>query len=176
VADRFAGDPIVELAGASYWDWLRPPPYAYLASPGGLLCDTDELCREIGALLPNLQDAWRQSFETKTLPGILKQIHDAEIIYRARQPERNFACDGTMLPGAAGKLGWAHSDENPTINNYIRVKYYNIRLDCPNVIHPRSFGITASSNDGYIHAPLLSMDETGKLVVVPSPSTGPNTH
>jgi len=121
----------------------------------------------IGALLPIINNAWRQRLETKTVPGLLKQIYDAEMIYSARQPDGNFTCDGTLLPGVAGNLGWTHSDERPKINRYLRFQYYNIRLDCPNATNPRSFGITASSNNGYIHAPGLSMDETGKLVVVP---------
>jgi hypothetical protein len=121
----------------------------------------------VGALLPDIQNAWRHRLESKTVPDLLKQIYDAEMIYRSRQPEGNFACDGTLLPGAPGKLGWTHSEESPTINKYLRVRYYNIRLDCRNPMNPRSFGITASSNDGHIHAPRLSIDETGKLVVVP---------
>jgi len=89
------------------------------------------------------------------------------MIYKASQPDGNFACDGTLLPGAVGKLGWAHSTENASINQYLRVWYYNIRLDCPSTINPRSFGITASSNNGNIHAPLMYMNENGKLSVAP---------
>ncbi len=61
------------------------------------------------------------------------------------------------------------------IKKYFRVQYYNIRLDCSNEIDPHSFRITASSNEGFIHAPVLSMNETGKLVVVPWPPKGQNT-
>jgi hypothetical protein len=125
----------------------------------------------IGALLPNIQNAQRQRFQTEKVPGILKQIYDGEMIYSARQPDGNFACEGTLLPGAAGKMGWAHSDESPTVNNYLRVEYYNIRLDCPNAIKPHRFRVTAFSNDGNIHAPRLTMNETGELVVVPRPNT-----
>jgi len=96
------------------------------------------------------------------------------MIYSAGQSDGNFACDGTRLLGAAGKLGWDHGDSS-TIKKYLRVEYYNIRLDCPNEINPRSFGITADSNNGSIRAPLLYMNETGKLSVAPWPK-GPNTH
>jgi hypothetical protein len=34
------------------------------------------------------------------------------MIYSARQPEANFICDGTLLPGPAGKLGWQHEDSS----------------------------------------------------------------
>jgi hypothetical protein len=59
----------------------------------------------IGALIPSIQSGPRQRIETATIPGLLKQIYDAEIVYRPRQPNGNFACDGTLLAGAAGKLG-----------------------------------------------------------------------
>ena len=45
---------------------------------------------------------------------------------------------------------------------------------CPNEGKPRGFRVTAISNDGYILAPHLSIDETGKLVVEPA-TKGPNT-
>src|SRR5271169_1811437 len=128
----------------------------------------------IGVLLPNIQNAKRQKFETETVPELPKQIYNAEMIYSARQPDGNFACDGTLLPGAVGKLGWDHGDSSTT-KKYLRVEYYNISLDCPNEINPRSFGVTADSNNGYIHAPHLYMNETGKLSVAPWPK-GPNTH
>ncbi len=120
----------------------------------------------IGAFWPSIQNAKRQKFETETVPRLLKQIYDAEIVYRAHQPDGNFACDGSLLPGAAGTMGWDHG-EGSMIKKYLRVQYYTIRLDCSNEINPRSFGITASSNEGSIHAPVLSMNETGKLVVEP---------
>lgn len=129
----------------------------------------------IGGLWPSIQNAKRQKLETETVPILLKQIYDAEVVYRANQPDGNFACDGSFLPGAAGKLGWDHG-ERAIIKKYLRVQYYNISLDCPNEINPRSFRVRANSNNGYIHAPLLSIDETGKLVVEPAPPKGPNTH
>jgi len=58
----------------------------------------------IGALLPNIQNTERHRFETEKVPGLLKQIYEAEMIYSARQANGIFACDGTLLPGAAGKL------------------------------------------------------------------------
>ena len=45
----------------------------------------------IGALLPTIQNAQRQSLETETIPGLLRQIHDAERVYSARQPNGIFA-------------------------------------------------------------------------------------
>jgi len=128
----------------------------------------------VGAFWPNIQNAKRRKFETQTVPRLLKEIYDAEIVYRAQRPDGNFACDGSLLPGAAGTLGWDHG-EGSMIKKYLRVQYYNIRLDCSNEIDPQSFRITASSNEGSIHAPVLSMNETGKLVVVPWPPKGPNT-
>ena len=120
----------------------------------------------VAALLPNLQSMQRQRVETRTVPRVLKQIHDAEMTYSAGQPSGNFACDGTLLPGAAGKLKWDHANGS-TIRNYLIVKYYTIRLDCLNDSYPRSFRLNASSHEGYIPAPDLSMDTTGKLVVGP---------
>ncbi len=105
------------------------------------------------------------------MPWILKQIYDAEMMYRALQPDENFACDGTLLPGAAGKLGWAHRDESPTVTHCLGVEYHNIRLDCPKAINPHSFEVMAFSKDGNIHAPLLTINETGNLVVVLWPDT-----
>jgi hypothetical protein len=121
----------------------------------------------IGVVLPNIQNARRQRFEIETVPQLLKQIYDAEMIYRARQPGGSFACDGTLLPGAAGKLGWTHSDERPAINKYLRVRYYEIRLDCPNEINPPSFEVTARSK--FPRSPFNSshINETGKLVIDP---------
>jgi hypothetical protein len=119
----------------------------------------------VGALLPNLQNMQRQRVETKTVPRLLKQIYDAEMAYSAGQPSADFACDGTLLPGAAGKLEWQHAN-NSTLRNYLSVKYYTIHLDCLNG-YPRSFRLTASSHEGYIPAPDLSIDSTGKLVVGP---------
>jgi len=120
----------------------------------------------VAALLPNLQSMQRQRVETKTVPRVLKEIHDAEITYSAGQPNGNFACDGTLLPGAAGKLEWDRANDS-TLRNYLFVKYYTIRLDCLNNSYPRSFRLNASSHEGYIPAPDLSMDTTGKLVVGP---------
>jgi hypothetical protein len=101
-----------------------------------------------------------------SMPRLLKQIYDAEIVYRAQRPEGSFACDGSLLPGAAGTLGWEHGDGS-MIKKYLRVQYYTISLDCSNEMNPRGFAITASSNEGSIHVPVLSMNVTGKLVVEP---------
>jgi hypothetical protein len=120
----------------------------------------------IGALWPIIQNAKRQKLETETMPRLLKQIYDAEIVYRAQRPDGSFACDGSLLPGAAGTLGWEHGDGS-MIKKYLRVQYYTISLDCSNEMNPRGFAITASSNEGSIHVPVLSMNVTGKLVVEP---------
>jgi len=127
----------------------------------------------IGALLPNIQKALHQRLETKTVPGILRQIYDAELIYRGRQPDGNFACDGTLLPGAVGKLGWTPGID-PKIKNTLVVQYYTISFDCG--IKSTGFRVSALSNEGYIPAPPMWMDEGGKLVVVPIPPKWPNTH
>jgi hypothetical protein len=126
----------------------------------------------IGVLLPILTNPRSQRLETEKVPGLLKQIYDAEMIYNARQPDGNFACDGTLLPGTAGKLNWQHGS-SAEVRKYLTVDYYEISLDCPNAIKPRSFRVTARSKDGYILAPNLSMDETGKLVVEPATNTSP---
>jgi hypothetical protein len=84
----------------------------------------------IGALLPNLQNAERQSFETGIVPGLLKQIHDAEMAYSALQPDGKFACDGTLLPGAAGKLAW-FDGYGKTIKNVLITEHYSVVIDCP---------------------------------------------
>jgi hypothetical protein len=129
----------------------------------------------VAALLPNLQNMQRQRVETKTVPRLLKQIHDAEMTYSAGQPSGNFACDGTLLPGAAGRLEW-HQANDSKLKNYLLVKYYTIRLDCLNDSYPRTFRLNAFSHEGYIPAPDLSMDTTGKLVVGPVRDKGRNSH
>jgi hypothetical protein len=66
----------------------------------------------MGIRLPNLQNLWLRRVESVTVPSLLKQIYEAEMIYSASHPEANFVCDGTLLPGAAGKLGWQHGDSS----------------------------------------------------------------
>jgi hypothetical protein len=134
--------------------------------PRGVYLVTVASALLVAALLPNLQNMQRERVETKTVPGLLRQIHDAEMTYSAGQPGGNFACDGTLLPGAAGKLEWDHANDSK-LRNYLVVKYYTVRLDCLNDSYPRSFRLNASSHEGYIPAPDLSMDTTGKLVVGP---------
>ena len=115
----------------------------------------------IGILLPNLQDLCLRRVETVTVPSVLKQIYEAEMIYSARQPEGNVICDGSLLPGEAGKLAWHHADNS--MITYLVVDFYTISLACPNEINPRTFRLTADSNEGHIRAPHLSMDMNGKL-------------
>jgi hypothetical protein len=98
------------------------------------------------------------------VPRLLQQIYKAEMIYSAQQPEGNFVCDGTLLPGSAGKFDWKAAD-NASLKKYLRIDYYNINLDCPNGAKPRSFRVNAISNEGYILAPHISIDETGQLRV-----------
>ena len=129
----------------------------------------------VAALLPNLRNMQRERVETKTVPRLLKQIHDAEMTYSAGQPSGNFACDGTLLPGAAGKLEWDRANDS-TLRNYLFVKYYTIRLDCLNDSYPRSFRLNASSHEGHIPAPDLSMDTTGELLVGPVRDKVHNSH
>ena len=100
------------------------------------------------------------------VPKLLKQIYEAEMIYSAHDPEGNFTCDGTHLPGTAGKLGWRHGNGSKV--TYFVVDFYTISLDCPSEINSRSFRLTAESNEGYIPAPQLSMDMSGKLTVKPA--------
>ncbi|MEN3339850.1 MAG: hypothetical protein V7647_3526 [Acidobacteriota bacterium] len=120
----------------------------------------------IGALLPSLQHKERQRLETEIVPGLLKQIYDAEMVYRAGQPNGIFTCEGDRLPGAAGKLGWS-TVTGSTMNKYLFIQHYTISLDCPNDISPRGFRVRASSHEFHMPAPKFSMDETGKLVVEP---------
>jgi hypothetical protein len=107
------------------------------------------------------------------VPELLKQVYEAEMVYSARQLDGNLACDGTLLPGPAGKLGWVHGN-NITTKKYLVVDFYTISLDCPNQTNPRSFQLKAFSNEGYVDAPRLTMDETGRLVVEPAPPKGPH--
>jgi hypothetical protein len=132
----------------------RVPRTAYLFALAGALI--------VGALLPGLQNLQLQRIETKTAE-LLKQIHQAEMTYSAHQPERTFVCNGTLLPGPAGKLAWRRGE----LGDYLVVDFYTIGIDCPNNTNPPHFRLTAKSNDGSIRAPDLSMDETGKLVVAP---------
>lgn len=119
-------------------------------------------CLAIGALLPNLQNAQRQSLEAETIPGLLRQIFNAERVYSASRPSGIFACDGTLLPGAAGKLGWSHRGGS-TMNNYLAVGHYTILLDCPNYISPRSFRVRAFSHDDKDPGASFAIDQTGAL-------------
>jgi hypothetical protein len=129
----------------------------------------------IGALLPNIQNTQRQTLETKTVPGLVRQIYSAEMLYSAHRTDGAFACDGTLLPGAVGNLGWV---QNGVLTNkkYLIIQHYTISLDCPNETTPRSFGVKAFLNDGHLPGASYSMDQTGKLVVEPPPQKGPNTH
>jgi len=124
---------------------MRLPQTVYAVALTGALI--------IGAFLPNLQSLWLRRVETVTVPRLLKQIYEAEMTYSARQPDGNFICDGTLLPGAAGKLGW--NKGNSSIQNYLVVDFYTISLDRPDEVNPRSFQLTADSNEGYIPAPTL---------------------
>jgi hypothetical protein len=123
-------------------------------------------------LLPILTNPRSQRLETETVPGLLKQIYDAEMIYKARQPDGNFACDGTLLPGTAGKLNWQHGN-SAEVRKYLTVDYYEISLDCPNANTPRSFRVTARSKDGYILAPNLSTQHRHRNSGLSQPSCRP---
>jgi hypothetical protein len=63
-------------------------------------------------------------------------------------------------------LGWHNG--NSSINKFLVVDFYTIRLDCPDEINPRTFRLIADSNEGYIPAPRLSMDMNGQLIVRPA--------
>ncbi len=120
----------------------------------------------IGVSLPGLTNPRSETFESEAVPGLLKQIYEAEVSYRAHQPHNTFACDGTLLTGPAGKLGWVAS--GPTLKKFLVIKYYNVSLDCPSETIPRSFRVSAYSRNGRILAPRLSIDETGHLLVQPA--------
>lgn len=126
----------------------------------------------IGVLLPGLTNPRSQKFETEAVPALLRQIYDAEMSYKTHQPNGTFACDGTLLPAPVGNWAWVAS--GPTLRKSLIVKYYNVSLDCPNEINPRSFRVNAYSRDGYLLAPHLSIDEAGQLVVEPA-TKGPST-
>jgi len=121
----------------------------------------------IGAALPNIENAQQRRLETEELPGLLRQIYEAEMAYSVGRPDKVFACDGTRLPGV-GKLPWSKlnwSKPEPTKKMLI-VKNYTVRLDCPNDISPRSFRVTAfPHNFADRDRPTFSIDETGKLTV-----------
>jgi hypothetical protein len=114
-----------------------------------------------------LQNLWLQRIETVTVPTLLKQIYQAEMTYSKGRPQGDFTCDGALLPGSAGKLGWRRGDSSTT--TYLNIDFYTISLDCPDESNPRSFRLTADSNEGYIPAPELSMDMNGQLIVKPAP-------
>jgi hypothetical protein len=120
----------------------------------------------IGALLPTIQNAQRQRLETKEVPGLIEQIYDAEMVYKSLQPDGNFACDGTLLPGTVGKLEWVHIGDSTT-KKYLVIQNYTMSVDCPNEISPHSFAVRAFSHDAGVPAARYTMDETGKLVVEP---------
>jgi hypothetical protein len=118
----------------------------------------------IAALLPKLQNAERQKLENETIPGLLRQIYGAERIYSASQPDGHFACEGTLLPGAAGKLGWGHGGAKTTKNiAYFTLEHYTIRLDCPNDTAPRTFRVQAFSHEYDVPGSRFVIDQTGVL-------------
>jgi hypothetical protein len=114
----------------------------------------------IATFLPNIQNTQRYHLIEK-VPELLKQIYAAEIVYRTSQG--SFTCDGTLLSGTAGKLGW----RGTTTNDYFTIQHYTIMLHCPKEINPQSFRVGASSHDFNVRSPSFSIDETGKLVVEP---------
>ena len=148
--------PLIGVGISRLFIRIRLPRTVYLAALTSSLM--------IGALLPNIQNAQHHRLETETVPGLLKQIYGAEMAYRARQPGGNFACDGTLLPGAAGKLGWSHVG-GTTIKDLLIVQHYSISLDCPNYLNPHGFRVRAFSHDFHVRAPEFSIDETGKFTV-----------
>lgn len=111
----------------------------------------------LAALLPHIRYAEQLRLESKTIPGILHEIHDAEMAYGASQPDGSFTCDGTQLPGAAGRLGWKRSSNSPRLKTSFLVQRYFIYLDCSAGVGPRGFVARAE--------PGFSIDQTGKLVV-----------
>jgi hypothetical protein len=118
----------------------------------------------IGALMPLIQDAAEKRLETK-IPGILNQIHDAEMAYSAGRPDGSFTCDGTQLPGAAGRLGWWRNGKEGWLN-LNNIQPYYIQLDCSQDGGRGGFIVRAQTGNGTNPAPAFSIDQTGKLVVM----------
>jgi hypothetical protein len=120
----------------------------------------------IGAFLPRFQKAGLQRLESQTIPQLLRQIHDAEMTYSASQADGTFACDGSKLPGAGGKLAWypTHQQGNTT---FVIVGEYSVTLECLNDTQPRGFRLRAAPSFPSVRADRLSMDQSGVLVVVP---------
>jgi hypothetical protein len=112
-----------------------------------------------GAFLPHVIQSAKQR-TVDAIPGILYQIHEGEMAYRASQPDGSFTCDGTQLPGAAGKLAWERSPNSTNSKTYLNVRQYFIFLDCS--VGPASFLVKATT--GYPN-PDFSIDQTGKLIV-----------
>jgi hypothetical protein len=110
----------------------------------------------LAALLPHIRYTEQLRLESKTIPGILHEIHDAEMAYSASQPDGSFTCDGTQLPGVAGRLGWKRSSNSTRLRTSFSVQRYFIFLDCSNDVSPRGFLARAT--------PGFSIDQTGKLV------------
>jgi hypothetical protein len=112
-----------------------------------------------GALLPHIIHSGHQRM-VDAIPGILNQIHDAEMAYSASQPDGSFTCDGTQLPGPAGKLAWGRSPDSTNSKTYLNVRQYFIFLDCS--VGPRGFLVKATAGSP---SPGFSIDQTGKLIV-----------
>lgn len=151
--------PLIGVAIGRLLSRTRLPWFVYFVALAGSLL--------IGAALPDIENAQQRRLETEELPALMKRIYEAEMAYRARHPDKFFACDGTRLPGV-GKLPWSKLDwskPDPTKKMLI-VKNYTVRLDCPNDISPRSFRVTAfPHNFADRDRPTFSIDETGKLTV-----------
>lgn len=122
----------------------------------------------VGALLPSIQNARLRLIETRKIPQLLGQIHDAELAYSARQPDGRFACDGAQLPGAMGKMGWYPARQSLTRTFFIDGEY-SVSLECFNNGRPRGFLLNAAPAYPALRAARLLMDQSGKLVVVPAP-------
>jgi hypothetical protein len=120
----------------------------------------------IGGLLPHFQQASLRRLEKQTVPQLLREIHDAEMAYSASQPNGLFACEGTALPGAAGRLAWypAHLSER---TSFFTVGEYSVTLECLNDAQPRGFRLRAAPSYPAVRADRLSMDQSGVLVIIP---------
>jgi hypothetical protein len=147
----------VQSSGSAYRECHQPTPHSVHASSCGPSRRAGALI--IALFLPKLTNLRNQRLETKIVPGLLKQIYEAEMIYSATAG-RELRMRWHSAGGIRGKLDWKAA-ANTSLKKYFRIDYYNISLDCADEAKPRSFRVNTVSNQGYILDPHISIDETG---------------
>jgi len=126
---------------------------------------------ETGELLagPAFDAARQRRMERRDLPAFLKRIYEAEMAYRAIQPDKSFTCDvNDQLPAVRERRwdpGWNRSD---LYIYYTDGRGYNVELHCPGGPGAHQFQVTATPRPPDTSSNFfLSIDQTGELVTVP---------